>query len=91
MNNWIDYFNNPRSHLLKKTMYEVLIDRYGKNEQIIDRLGATLVTENDVKSFMVLISDIYEIAYLKAVQDHRSQLEKLGLSARIVPQEKTNY
>ena len=90
MSSWIDYFNNPRSHVLKKTMYDILRDRYGKNEQIIDRLGANLVTENDIKSFMVLIGDIYEIAYLKAVEDHKSQLEKLGLSAKIVAQDKIN-
>jgi len=90
VSSWIDYFNNPRSHVLKKTMYDILRDRYGKNEQIIDRLGANLVTENDIKSFMVLIGDIYEIAYLKAVEDHKSQLEKLGLSAKIVAQDKIN-
>ena len=66
-------------------MFEVLKERYAQNENIIERVGAHLVTEDDVKSFYKLITDVYEKAYLKAVQDHREQLEKAGFAARIVP------
>lgn len=88
MANWLDYFQNPRGHYLKKTMFEVLKERYAQNEQIIERMGVTLLTESDLNAFVKMIGDVYESAYMKAVNDHREQLQKAGLVARIVPSEK---
>lgn len=88
MASWMDYFSNPRGHYLKKTMFEVLKERYAQNEQIIERMGTTLLTESDLNSFIKMIGDVYELAYMKAVNDHREQLQKAGLVARIVPSEK---
>jgi hypothetical protein len=88
MASWMDYFSNPRGHYLKKTMFEVLKERYAQNEQIIERMGVTLLTESDLNAFVKMVGDIYEMAYLKAVNDHREQLQKAGLVARIVPSEK---
>lgn len=84
MANWLDYMSNPRGHYLKRTMFEVLKDRYAQNEQIIERMGVTLLTEGDLESFMKMVGDIYEMAYLKAVEDHKEQLQKAGLVAKIV-------
>lgn len=72
-----------QSHYLKKVMFEVVQERYKQNEEIIERLGVALSTEKDVKDFLKLITDVYETAYLKAVRDHREQLEKMGLVANI--------
>lgn len=88
MASWMDYFSNPRGHYLKKTMFEVLKERYAQNEQIIERMGVTLLTESDLTAFVKMVGDIYEMAYLKAVNDHREQLQKAGLVARVVPSEK---
>jgi hypothetical protein len=85
MANWVDYMSNPRSHYIKQSMFEVLKERYSQNEQIIERLGVSLLTESDCKGFLKLVSDIYEVAYMKAVNDHREQLEKIGLAAKVVP------
>lgn len=83
MANWLEYINNPRGHTLKKTMFEVLKERYSKNEQIIERIGVSLIIEKDINDFMKLVSDIYETAYLKAVEDHKEELKKVGLIARV--------
>ena len=85
MPSWMDYFSNPRGHLLKKTMFEILQERYMHNEPIIDRLGVSLLTEGDLNAFLKLVTDVYETAYIKAVDDQREQLAKVGLSAKIVP------
>ena len=85
MASWMDYLNNPRGHHLKKTMFDVLKERYAQNEQIIDRLGVTLLTEGDLNNFMKMVADIYESAYMKAVEDHKEQLQKAGLIARVIP------
>lgn len=84
MASWMDYMSNPRGHYLKKTMFDVLQERFAANEQIIERMGVTLLTENDLNSFMKLVADIYEMAYMKAVNDHKEQLQKAGLVAKIV-------
>ncbi len=80
----MDYMTNPRGHYLKKTMFEILQERYSNNEPVIERLGVSLTTEGDLNSFMKLVTDIYEIAYLKAVNDHKEALQKAGLVAKIV-------
>lgn len=81
--NWLDYFSNAQVNQIKKVMFDLLQERYSPNEQIIERLGSSLSTEKDVKEFFKLVTDIYEGAYLKAVKDHREQLEKMGLVANI--------
>lgn len=83
---WLDYLSNAKGHYVKKSMFEVLQERYMQNEQIIDRLSVSLMTENDVKQFLKLVTDVYETAYMKAVNDHKEQLQKLGLVAKVVPQ-----
>lgn len=84
MNNWVNYFSNIRGHQIKKTMYEVLKERYSRNEPIIDRLAVSLQTEEDIKQFYKLITDVYELSYMKAVDDHKEQLKKAGYEAKIV-------
>jgi hypothetical protein len=82
--NLIEMMGNPRSQQIKKVMYEILKERYGNNEQIIERISTCLTTDYDMQSFFKIVTDIYEKAYMKAVNDHKDQLKKLGLSARIV-------
>ena len=42
------------------------------------------MTESDLSAFFKMVRDVYETAYLKAVNDHKEQLEKAGITARIV-------
>lgn len=86
MASWMDYMNNPREHYLKKTMFQILKERYSQNEQIIERMGSALMVEADLTAFVKMMADVYEIAYMKAVSDHKDQLQKLGLMAKVVPQ-----
>lgn len=82
--NWFNF--NQNSYQVKKAMFDLIQERYQRNEQIIERLGAILVTDGDVKGFLKLIGDVYEAGYIKSVNDHKDQLKKMGLNARIVPQ-----
>lgn len=76
--------NQQKSQIFKKTMYEFLKERYGKNEMILDRISHALVTDNDLHQFMTLITDVCEMGYLRAINDHKEQLNKLGISVKIV-------
>lgn len=89
MASWMDYFSNPRGHYLKKTMFDILQERYAHNEPLLERLSVALQTESDLTAFFKLIGDVYEIAYLKSVNDHKEQLQKAGLVARIVADKKS--
>lgn len=79
----MDYLTNPKLNYLKQTMFEVLKEYYGKNEQIIERVGSSLVTDSDLKGFFEMVADIYQKGYLKAIDDHKEQLKNMGLEARI--------
>ena len=81
--NWLNILSNPRSHYIKKSMFEILKERYGKNEQILERLSSHLIVEKDLKDFLAMIIDVYEIGFLKAVEDQKEQLKKLGLGVKI--------
>jgi hypothetical protein len=80
---WLNHLGNMHVHQIKKTIFELIQERYPQNEQIIERVAAALTTEKDVKDFFKLVSDIYEMAYLKSVKDHREALEKMGLAVSV--------
>ncbi len=80
----MNQFNNLNGNYIKKVMFDLIKEKYYKNEQIIDRLGTMLANDSDMKSFFTLVTDVYETAYMKSVQDHKEQLTQLGLTATIV-------
>jgi hypothetical protein len=88
MTNWFEAMQNPRGWTLRKTLYEFLKARYQKNEEILDRISLHLVTEKDNKQFFQLITDVYEMGFLQAVEQQKSQLEKLGLKVNITSDKK---
>lgn len=90
MSNWSQYFNNPRGHYLRKTLFELMKQKYAEHDQIIERLGSMLQTEGDLKAFLKFVSDVYELGYMKSVADHREQLEKIGIRAKVVADQKSN-
>ena len=81
--NWLNFLSNPRSHYIKKSMFEILKERYGKNEQILERLSNHLIVEKDLKDFLAMIIDVYEIGFFTAVEDQKEPLKKLGLGVKI--------
>ena len=82
---WMNYFSTAKANHLKRVIFELIQERYSANEQIVERIGASLLTDKDNTDFLQLITDVYESAYLRAVKDHRDQLQKLGLIANIKP------
>jgi hypothetical protein len=65
-------------------MFEILKERYAPHEPILERISTSLTVDKDLQMFFKLVTDVYEMAYLKAVNDHSEQLKKLGLSAKVV-------
>lgn len=90
MQNLANYLGNPRIPQLKKVIYEIIKHKYPPNDVIIERIGYALQTEKDIKDFLKFVSDVYEVAYLKAIDDHKEQLKKLGMVAKVVPDQRSN-
>lgn len=74
---------NPKSTALKKFMIQVMGDKVNPYDDILTRLGTAIITDNDLKMFGEMINDILSIGYRKAVDDYRSQLNKLGIEVSL--------
>ena len=85
----MDFIQSNRNHFIKKNIFEILKERFSRNENILDRILYHLATDQDVKDLNILIADIYEVAYTKCVEDHRKKFEELGYKVNIVADQKS--
>jgi dsRNA-specific ribonuclease len=81
--NWLEYLQNPKGLILKKFMAQVLIQKYSSYDDLLTRVGVSLITEKDLNLFAKMVNDIYELGYIKAVGDYKEQLTKLGVQVNI--------
>jgi hypothetical protein len=79
---------NQYSVAVQKYLFEFLKERYSRNKNITERLSHHVITEQDMKEFASLITDIYEAGYLKATVQYKDTLEKLGYAVKIIPEKK---
>lgn len=86
MNPWSQVLGSPASYHIKKYLFDVLKERYHSNEAFIDRLSSIIHTSEDIEGLGKLVSDLYELGYLKSVEDHKEMLSKRGLKATIKPE-----
>lgn len=78
-----DMIQNPKGIALKRYMATVLGQKYVEYEELLHRATFYLVTDKDMASFGKMISDIYELGYMKAVVDYKDQLQKIGVKVNI--------
>jgi len=83
---WMQHMTNPKVFVIKKYMFEILQQKFQEHEQIVERMANSLITEKDFEGFNKLVASIYETGYMKAVNDHKEQLAKLGLKVNVVPE-----
>ncbi len=83
-NNLLKYVSNPRTFTLKKWMFEILGGKYTKHDSVLERISFSLTTEQDLKDFGSLVTEIYEVAYRKAVEDYKQQAEKMGFKINVI-------
>lgn len=87
--NILKYAANPRAFTLKKWFVELLQGRYPKNDAIIERISMAIATDKDLQEFGRLVIDVYETAYLKAVNDYKKEFERMGVKINIVPEDQS--
>lgn len=81
--NFVKYMANPRAFTLKKWMADILKEDYGKHDNIIERVAMAMQTNTDLEELGALISQIYDKAYRKAIDDYKEQAEKLGIRVSV--------
>lgn len=84
-NSFINYVSNPRSFTLKKWFNQIIGDKYQKHEGIMERVSTVLITDRDLKDFGSLMTEVYEVAYRKAISDYKKEAENLGIKVNVVP------
>lgn len=81
--NWLRNLSNPLSWGIKKYMFELLQERYSRNEDIITRVSDNITSEKDYQAFGQLVLDIYEKGFKEALDQQKEQFEKMGLNVNI--------
>jgi hypothetical protein len=76
---------NPQSHVIKKYMFDILGSRFPAHEEILERMASSLVTSNDLQAFGKMITDVYEVAYFKCLEQQQDMLKKAGVRVNVVP------
>ena len=81
--NFSEQLMNPRKHAIRKWLSEILKDRYTKHDSLVDRIGHHLVTNKDMEDFTKLVADLFEVGYLKCLNDYKDKLKVHGLNVKI--------
>lgn len=82
----LPFGNQAQSLAIRKYMFEMLKERYSKNERFIERLASNVATKEDYDSLGALMADVYEAGFVRAVDQYREQLAKVGMKVNIVPE-----
>ena len=80
---WAQLLGNAATIHVKKYLYDVLKERFGRNELFIDRLVSVMQTNADIDGLGKFVADVFEVGYFKAMKDQEEALKKLGLQATI--------
>ncbi len=81
--NFAEMLQNPRSIALKNFMAQAIQHKVINYDDLLTRIGSVLITDNDIKMFGYLINDVLAAGYQKALDDYKSQLEKMGIEITV--------
>ena len=78
------FIQNLQAVAIKRYLFDLLKERYEKNQRYIDRLAVGTLTREDYESLGKLLADVYESGFVRAVEQYKEQMSKLGLRVNIV-------
>lgn len=81
--NWMEHISNPYSKGIKKVSFDLLQERYGNHERIIEHIAKLISNNKDYEDFGKFLLEFYETGYFKAIEDHREELKKLGFKVNL--------
>lgn len=80
--------SNPYSLAIQKYLHQILGNRYAKYHELMQRMTHNVVTTKDATDYGQMLVEIYEVAYMKAVEDYRKTVEAHGFKIGIIPSTK---
>ncbi len=83
MSDWSQLMQNPKATVLKKFLAQIIPDKLHTYDDLMTRLGATLVTDSDIRIFADLLNDVLVSGYLRALEDYRNEFKRLGLNTSL--------
>lgn len=83
MTSWNQLMHNPQSIALKRFLLQVLNHKITNYDDLLTRVGASLVTEKDMHLFGELVNDILEAGYRKAVEDYKEKLKAFNIQVDV--------
>jgi hypothetical protein len=86
----LPFFNqNPQAVAIKRYLFELIKERYDRNKGYIERLSVSTLTREDYDALGRLLADVYESGFVRAVEQYKDQMSKLGLKVNIVAEKST--
>jgi len=82
------FAGNPHSLAIRRYLFEVLKERYKKNESYIERIASSVAIKEDYEALGALVADVYESGFMKAVEQYKDQIAKMGYRVQVVPESK---
>lgn len=83
------FMQNPQAFAVRKYLFDMLKERYSRNAEYIERLAAGITTKVDYDALGSLMADVYEAGFVRAVDQYKEQLAKVGMKVNIVPEKTT--
>jgi hypothetical protein len=80
---WFDFLRNPNEIYIKKYIFDILQEKYGKHEKFVEQFSKKITSKEELEDFGKLIAEIYECGFLKAFNDYKKQIEKFGYKIEI--------
>jgi hypothetical protein len=79
---------HPYNNALRQFMFQILQGSFAEHEGMLERFMGEVKSEKDYAAFTKLFMAVYESAFLKAVEQNREALERIGYRATITAPEK---
>lgn len=81
-------FQGVQGNAIKKHIFEMLGDRYARNERFVERLVSNITTKEDYEGVGIFLADLFESGFVRAVDQYKEQFANMGMKVKIVPEEK---
>lgn len=80
---YAEYMQNPKGFAIRQWLAQLLQQEYTPHDPIVERISSALTTQKDLEDFGNLIGTVYSAGFMKAFNDYKKQLEKMGLKINL--------